>query len=182
MARQSDSRFDPPAAPDFALMETCGRVVVRQVFPPGTPVRLVGVAGGAIHAAGGRRVASGTVDATGTVDFPADLGAFYFVVGRVDGRQVEVRVRARDDWDDVPERVSQRRSALGADPADPDASRQPSAPPEPAPDGVWRMFSGGPPVRPQPLRQEDVPGHVRQRALGDTGIATPVPGESWGSS
>lgn len=82
---------------------TKGRVTLRGRFSPGTPVRLVKVAGPhVLRSEGGEVIASKTVDdedGVGVVSFPAVVGERYFVCGIQDGSPLEVRARGRDDDD-----------------------------------------------------------------------------------
>jgi hypothetical protein len=149
-----------------------GRVVVRGVFAPGSSVSLVEVARGAMHSAGGHRLALGTADEGGVVDFPdCQFGSYYFVVGRVDGQQVEIPVRPQPDhvWDGAPR-------APWPDPPRRPAPVAPFAAPALRGDElmIHPAAGRGGPVRPLPQRQEDVPPDVRQASATPLGVATPI--------
>jgi hypothetical protein len=161
----------PPSQPPvFHHTVTFGRVV-REQFPPGTPVALVEVARGATRSAGGHKLALGTADSTGTVDFPdAQFGSYYFVVGKVAGRQVEIPVRPQSDevWDGVPRFVP---PSTGPPPPPPTS---PLAPPALRGNEMTLSWGRGGPVRQLQQLQADVPTDVVQASDTPLGVATPI--------
>jgi hypothetical protein len=138
-----------------------GKVRLSGRFSPGTRVSLIKVRDETVlRAEGGEEVDAKRVKDDGTVEFSADVGQRYFVVGRQNGFPLEVRVTGRDDSDADDATLSQA-------PVTPDRTRMA--------DGSWvdepaeldePKFEGYP-----HLAQEQVKGKHVMRAYGERGSA-----------
>lgn len=125
-----------------------GVVTLRGRFRAGTEVRLVKVAHeGVLRSEGGQVVESKQVDDDGAVSFTdgVEVGARYFIVGRIGGELVEVRVRgnvAGEDFDQllqasVPAERQKLASGVWADEVrPPGAPRQADVDPGPEQSGL----------------------------------------------
>lgn len=180
------------------MASTKGQVTLRGRFPAGARVELVKVRDESVlRSQGGRVVSRKQVDGGGTVTFTegVEVGARYFVVGRVRGALVEVRVRGNKPGEDssqtfqapigtervklsdgsFADEVPEAREAVGLEAA-------PHLAQEQVPDGVVQR-SSTPRGQATPVdtaeqvphgRQEDVPKGVVQRSDTPHGQATPI--------
>lgn len=175
-----------------------GQVSLHGRFRPGSVVRLVRVRDERVlRAEGGEEVDRKKVDDAGRVQFTSGVtvGARYFVVGKIDGRHVEVRARGNESgapntvltdagvvpdrvrlsdgsWaDEAPEREDPPGREVGPSPA----QRQ-------VPEGVVQR-SQTPRGSAHPVEvgerapypgQEDVPKGTVQMSQTETGRATPI--------
>jgi hypothetical protein len=143
-----------------------GKVRLAGRFPKGTPVNLVRVSDESVlRSEGGEIVTSKEVGDDGVVEFPAEVGARYFVVGYVNGTPLEVRARGNES--DAP------AITLTQPPIGPDRVR--------LSDGSWadeepqRIAKDDLPLEAAPeLSQQMVPRGTRQRSDTVRGTAHPV--------
>lgn len=132
-------------------MASKGKVRLNGRFPAGTPVRLVRVEhAGVLRAGAAEAEDAATVGEDGSVEFPAEVGARYLIVGYVDGFPLEVRVTGRES-SDVNSEVAQP-------PVQPDRVR--------LSDGSWADEA------PERLKRADQPPfegapHASQRMVGE---------------
>jgi hypothetical protein len=143
-----------------------GKVRLAGRFPKGTPVNLVRVSDESVlRSEGGEVVTSKEVGDDGVVEFPAEVGARYFVVGYVNGTPLEVRARGNES--DAP------AITLTQPPIGPDRIR--------LSDGSFsdeepkRVDKDDLPMEAAPdLAQEMVPRGTKQRSDTPRGTAHPV--------